>query len=148
MTTAAGEAKTETVTMSATASGVPVRVVPNGWRPKEDCLTLAVDELAWLDRFRARLLEEFAELVEDIIVYGFRARGMGDLSLDFEALVVIAEDDGIARKQIRELGYELAAETYAGAIVDVVTSADRAAEQERNRKAVFVEEPRLGISVL
>ena len=138
----------EVVTMSATASGVPVRVVPNGWRPKEDCLTLAVDELAWLDRFRARLLEEFGGVVEDIIVYGFRARGMADLSLEFEAMVVIVEDPGLIREQIRELGYELESETYAGARVDVVTRAERAAEQERNLKAVFVEEPRLGISVL
>ena len=148
MTTAAGDAETEVVAMSTTASGVPVRVVPNGWRPKEDCLTLAEDELAWLDEFRARLLEEFAGLVEDIVVYGFRARGMGDMSLEFKALVVIVEDDGIARKQIRELGYELAAETCANAMVDVVTRADRAAEQDRNRKTAFVEEPRVGISVL
>ena len=125
-----------------------MRVVPNGWRPKEDCLTLAVDELAWLDQFRARLLEEFSELVEDIIVYGFRARGMGDMSLEFEVLVVVSEEDGATRKQIRELRHELDAETYAGAMVDVVTRAERAAEQERNRKAVFVEEPRVGISVL
>ena len=138
----------EVITMSATASGVPVRVVPNGWRPKEDCLTLAVDELAWLDRFRARLLEEFSELVEDIIVYGFRARGMGDISLEFRVLVVVEEGDRATHKQIRELGHELEVKTYAGALVDVVTRAERAAEQERNRKAVFVEEPRVGISVL
>lgn len=138
----------EIITMSATASGVPVRVVPNGWRPKEDCLTLAVDELAWLDQFRARLLEEFAGLVADIIVYGFRARGMGDMSLEFKVLVVVSEGDRTTWKQIRELGYGLAAETYAGAMIDVVTKAERAAEQERNRKAFFVEEPRVGISVL
>ena len=139
----------EVVTMSATASGVPVRVVPNGWRPKEDRLTLAVDELAWLDRFRARLLEEFSEVVVDIIVYGFRARGMGDMSLEFKVLVVVSEGDlRTTGKQMRDLGYELAAETYAGAMVDVVTKAERAAEQERYRKAVFVEEPRVGISVL
>ena len=74
-----------------------MRVVPNGWRPKEDCLTLAVDELAWLDQFRARLLEEFSGVVEDIIVYGFRARGMGDMSLEFEVLVVVSEEQHYAR---------------------------------------------------
>ena len=90
MTTAAGDAETEVVTMSATASGVPVRVVPNVWRPKEDCLTLAVDELAWLDQFLAQLLEEYVDLVEDIIVYGFRARALADLDLRMDVLVVIA----------------------------------------------------------
>ena len=94
-------------TMSATASGVPVRVVPNGWRPEEDCLTLAEDELAWLDEFRARLLEEFAGLVEDIVVYGVRARGFADTNLGMDVLVVIGEGYPTAGEQITDLGYDV-----------------------------------------
>ena len=92
---------TTTGTTSTTASGVPVRVVPNGWRPKEDCLTLAVDELAWLDQFREQLLEQYSGLVDDIIVYGYRARGLADLDLSMDVLVVIHEGDQETGKQIR-----------------------------------------------
>ena len=95
---------TSDATTTTTASGVPVRVVPNGWRPKEDCLTLAVDELAWLNQFREQLLEQYPGLVDDIIVYGARARGMGDMSLTFEVLVVIRDGDRKTTEQIRHLG--------------------------------------------
>ena len=139
---------TSDATTTTTASGVPVRVVPNGWRPKEDCLTLAVDELAWLNQFREQLLEQYPGLVDDIIVYGARARGMGDMSLTFEVLVVIRDGDRQTTEQIRHLGHKLEAETYAGAMIDVVSRAERMAEHERNREAVYVEEPRAGISVL
>ena len=76
---------------------------PTGGVPKEDCLTLAEDELAWLDAFRARLLEEFAGLVEDIIVYGVRARGFADTNLGMDVLVVVREGYPTAGEQIRDL---------------------------------------------
>ena len=139
---------TNSFTETTTAAGVPVRLVPNGWRPVEDCLTLAEDELAWLDQFREQLLEQYPGLVDDIIVYGARARGMADMSLTFEVLVVIHDGNRKTTQQIRSLGRALEAETYAGAMIDVVTRAERAAEHERNRKASYVEEPRIGISVL
>ena len=123
-TTAAGDAETEVVTMSTTASGVPVRVVPNGWRPKEDCLTLAVDELAWLDQFRARLLEEFADLVEDIIVYGFRARGFADTELGMNVLVVISEGCPEDADQIIEMGYDVALSVGGFPNVQALTPAE------------------------
>ncbi len=134
--------------MSQTASGVPVRVVPNGWRPAPDNLTLTVAELTWLDRFRAQLLEEFPEIIEDIIVYGHRARGIADLSLEFKVLVVAENVTSEIKPAIMEIGHRLESLSYAGATVSVVTLEERAAELERNRKSIFVEEPRVGISVL
>ena len=99
-------------TTTTTASGVPVRVVPNGWRPKEDCLTLAVDELAWLDQFREQLLEQYPGLVEDIIVYGSRARGMGNMGLELNVLVLIREGYRAFKKEIARAWSDLAMCTY------------------------------------
>ena len=124
MTTAAGDAETEVVTMSATASGVPVRVVPNGWRPKEDCLTLAVDELAWLDQFRAQLLEEYGDLVEDIIVYGFRARGFADQDLGMDVLVVISEGHSECGEQVGDMAYDISLGTGAFPSTHTLTRAE------------------------
>ena len=147
MTTAAGDAKTEVVTMSTTASGVPVRVVPNGWRPKEDCLTLAEDELAWLDQFRARLLEEFADLVEDVIVYGYRTRGLADLDLRMDVLMVVTEKDTETEEQIRYLAYDLMLGTDASPIIGVLTKAEWA-ERKRSGGSFYMEAINGGISVL
>lgn len=36
----------DVVTLSTTESGVPVRVAPDGWQSKEDCLALTSSELA------------------------------------------------------------------------------------------------------
>ena len=137
----------ETVTMSATASGVPVRVVPNGWRPKEDCLTLAVDELAWLDQFRARLLEEFSELVEDIIVYGFRARGLADLDLRMDVLVVLGEAERKTVEQIGELGYDLELGMHASPTIYVLTKAQWV-KVKLDRASFYLPAIEGGISVL
>ena len=57
---------TTDATMSATASGVPVRITPSGRRPKKDYLVLTVDELAWLDKFRTQMLAQFPGSLEDI----------------------------------------------------------------------------------
>ena len=139
----------EVVTMSATASGVPVRVVPNGWRPKEDCLTLAVDELAWLDQFRARLLEEYGDLVEDIIVYGFRARGMADLDLRMDVLVVISdgEEKKSAGEKIYDLSYDICLGTDA---VPAIRVLDKSGwdEKKRTRPSFYLTAIDTGISVL
>ncbi len=137
----------EIVTMSATASGVPVRVVPNGWRPKEDCLTLAVDELAWLDRFRARLLEEFSEVVQDIIVYGIRARGFADTELGMNVLVVISEGCPETGEQIRDIGYEVS--MSVGAFPDVHTLTRAEWEKTKRTGGHYYSAPSSeGISVL
>ena len=57
--------------MTATASGVPVRITPGDRRPKQDYLILTADELAWLDQFRKQLMAQFPGSLADIIVYGF-----------------------------------------------------------------------------
>ena len=139
----------QAVTMAKTASGVPVRVVPNGWRPKEDCLTLAVDELSWLDRFRAQLLEEFPEIIEDIIVYGYRARGLADLDLRMDVLVVIGDgaEKKSAERKICELSYDIWLGTYA---VPAIRVLDRSEwdEKRRTRPSFYLTAIDTGISVL
>ena len=148
MTADASDAETEVVTMSTTASGVPVRVVPNGWRPKEDCLTLAKAELAWLDQFRAQLLEEFAGLVEDIIVYGFRARGFADTDLGMDVLVVIEEGYPEVSEQIGDLGYDVSL-AIGGGFPNVRTLTRSEWEKKKRNGGHYYRAPSSeGISVL
>ncbi len=145
---AATPSDVESITMSVTASGVPVRVVPNGWRPKEDCLTLAVDELAWLDQFRARLLEEFSEEVEDIIVYGFRARGFADTDLGMDVLAVVGEGHSAAGEQISDLGYDVSL-AVGGGFPNVHTLTRAEWEKKKRNGGYYYRAPSSeGISVL
>lgn len=134
-------------TMAKTASGVPVRVVPNGWRPEPDNLTLTVDELTWLDRFRAQLLEEFAEIIEDIIVYGHRARGMADLSLEFKIMVVARELDSAIKERISDLAYDLDLEIGCSTTTCTLSGQDWA-EVKKNRSSFHRAAAEEGITVL
>ena len=138
---------TSNSTTSTTASGVPVRVVPNGWRPKEDCLTLAVDELAWLNQFREHLLEQYPGLVDDIIVYGYRARGLADLDLSMDVLVVIHEGDQETGNQIRHLGYDISLEVGAFPMTHIITRA-KWDEAKRTGPSFYRTAIKTGISAL
>ena len=61
-------------TVSATASGVTVRITPGGRRPKEDYLVLTVDELAWPDKYRTQMLAQFPGSLEDIFAFHLTGR--------------------------------------------------------------------------
>ena len=137
----------ESVLMSQTASGVPVRVVPNGWRPAPDNLTLTVAELTWLDRFRAQLLEEFPEIIEDIIVYGHRVRGMADLSLDLKIIVVARELDSAIKERINDLAYDLDLEIGCSPTTSTLSGRDWA-EVKKNRSSFHRTAAEEGITVL
>ena len=65
---------TTDATMSATASGVTVRITPGGRRPKEDYLVLIVDELAWPDKFKTQMLAQFPGSVEEIFAFHLTGR--------------------------------------------------------------------------
>ncbi len=134
-------------TETTTAAGVPVRLVPNGWRPVEDCLTLAEDELAWLDRFREQLLEQYPGLVDDIIVYGFRARGLADLDLRMDVLVVISEGVQEIGKEIGHLGYDISLETGAFPMTHTLTG-EQWDEIKRTRPSFYLAALDESISVL
>lgn len=137
----------ESMVTSQTASGVPVRVVPNGWQPAPDNLTLTVAELTWLDRFRAQLLEEFVEIIEDIIVYGHRARGMADLSLEFKIMVVARELDSAIKERINDLAYDLDLEIGCTTTIYALSGQDWV-EVKKNRSSFHRAAAEEGITVL
>lgn len=74
-------------------------------------LNLNADEQAWLDEYRRQLDDKFPGLVEDIIIFGPYARGISDLDVDFNTLVLIKEGD---RKKAEEV-------SYLGHLLDVTT---------------------------
>lgn len=136
----------DVVTLSTTASGVPVRVVPDKWQTKEDCLALTVSELTWLDRFRAQLLNEFPEHVEDLIVYGLRARGYADDDLDMLVLVVIAEKFPSTKEHVDDMAYDIGLEVNTIPLVHVKTRAEW--EKNKKRSSHWTQPSTEGISVL
>ena len=126
---------------TTTASGVPVRITPGGRRPKQDYLILTADELAWLDQFRKQLMTRFPGSLADIIVYGFRARGLTDEDLAVDVLVITSDEHSADGGNIHEIRYDISLET--GAYPQVMTATQSELERSFYRSKIAD-----GISVL
>lgn len=94
-------------TLVITNSGVPANVIPPEPTPPWPPLTLTATELAWLEEYRRQLKERFRERIEDIIVYGSHARGISDLDVDFNILVIVDGGDGETQGVISDLAYDV-----------------------------------------
>ena len=61
-------------------------------------LNLASQEQAWLDSYRQALAESFPTLVEQIIIYGSKARGDAGPESDIDVLVILRRGDKARRR--------------------------------------------------
>ena len=81
-------------------SGRPVdpRRAVAGWTPAER---------KWLAEFVAAVRARHAEVVQDVIVYGSKARGDWNDDSDIDVLVIVADGAAERRKALRHLAYDL-----------------------------------------
>ena len=76
-------------------------------------LNLASQEQAWLDSYRQALANSFPDLVEQIIIYGSKARGDAGPESDIDVLVILRSGDRISKAKVREIGHLLAVTSEA-----------------------------------
>ena len=70
-------------------------------------LKLTPDEQTWLDAYRQALRERFPDLIEDIIIFGSKARGDAGPDSDVDVLIILQEGEREIKKAVRRLGHEL-----------------------------------------
>ena len=70
-------------------------------------LMLTPAEQTWLDEYRQTLARDYPGLVDDIIIYGSKARGDAGPDSDLDVLVVIGEADRQTRREVRHTGHLL-----------------------------------------
>ncbi|MFH1738766.1 MAG: nucleotidyltransferase domain-containing protein [bacterium] len=68
-------------------------------------LNLTQEEQEWLDTYRKVLGERFPGLVEDLIVFGSKARGDATPDSDLDILVIIQEGDHRVKRGVSSPGY-------------------------------------------
>ncbi|MEW6234417.1 MAG: nucleotidyltransferase domain-containing protein [Candidatus Omnitrophota bacterium] len=60
--------------------------------------SLNAAEIKWLNQYRERLYAQYPGLVEDIILFGSKARGDAREDSDLDLMVVIREGDRSVKK--------------------------------------------------
>jgi predicted nucleotidyltransferase len=76
-------------------------------------MQLTEEEQAWLDNYRKALAEEFPGLVEEILVFGSKARGEAAPDSDLDVLLIIRNQAAHLKRDLRRTGYLLAATSDA-----------------------------------
>jgi predicted nucleotidyltransferase len=72
-------------------------------------LKLTQQERAWLDDYRKAIEEKHPGVVREMLIYGSKARGQPHAESDLDVLLVVRNEDGRLKRQLRRIGYMLAA---------------------------------------
>jgi len=100
-------------------------------------LNLTSDERTWLDAYLDVLAENFPGLVEEVKVFGSKARGDSRPGSDLDLLVIIARGDWQIKHEVRLPGYRLATGTETVPSIKVYTRGEW--EDRRAHRSVFLE---------
>lgn len=71
-------------------------------------LQLTSEEQQWLDEYRRTLAGQFSGVIDQITIFGSKARGEATESSDLDILIVIREGDWKLKEAIARPGYLLA----------------------------------------
>lgn len=74
-------------------------------------LKLTADERSWLDSYRAALEEKHPGAVREMLIYGSKARGRVHAESDLDVLLIVKNDAAELKRDLRWIGYLLAAKT-------------------------------------
>ena len=113
---------------------VPVVIADDKNEMSERALAMTSEEAAWLEEYCNGLRERFADDIEQVIVYGFRAKGVVHEDLSLNTLVVISEGNRATADEVSDIGYRLDMSKYsvAPSITALTSSQWRSIKRENN----------------
>lgn len=127
---------------------VPVRIVPGEDERPESSLALTSEEADWLEEYCKRLRERFADDIEQVIVYGFRAKGIVHEDLSLDTLVVISERNGVTADEVSDIGYRLDVSKYFVAPSIIAVTSSRWATIKRENNPFYWSAMNEGVSII
>ena len=74
---------------------------------------LTRDERAWLREYRKALDEQYPNAVRRLLIYGSKARGDAGPDSDLDVLLIVSDKAARQKRQLRWVGYMLAAASSA-----------------------------------
>jgi len=76
-------------------------------------LQLTAEERGWLDAYRTAPNKKHPGTVHEILIYGSKARGQAHSESDLDVLLIVKNGSGKLKRDLRRIGYLLAAKTEA-----------------------------------
>jgi predicted nucleotidyltransferase len=76
-------------------------------------MRLTADEQIWLDAYCQVLKEQHPGVVARMVIYGSKARGDDHPDSDLDVLLIVMNEAAHLKRQLRRIGYELAATSDA-----------------------------------
>src|SRR5262249_3690233 len=74
-------------------------------------MELTPSEQQWLEAYRQALQDQFADAVEEVLIYGSKARGDASADSDLDVLLIVRDEAEARKRPMRGLGHLLAAAT-------------------------------------
>jgi predicted nucleotidyltransferase len=74
-------------------------------------LQLSAEEQAWLDAYREALTKNHPEAVQEMLIYGSKARAQAHVESDLDVLLIVKNEARARKRELRWIGYMLAAKT-------------------------------------
>jgi predicted nucleotidyltransferase len=72
-------------------------------------MKLTLDEQDWLEAYRQILQAQHPGVVARMVIYGSKARGDDHADSDLDVLLILKNEAECIKRQLRRVGYELAA---------------------------------------
>lgn len=104
---------------------------------KPSMMQLNQDDQQWLENFRSTLDFQYPNLVDEIMIFGSKARGDDREDSDLDVLLTIREGDWKLKWEIEGLGYELAVGSKTVPTIMILTEKEK--EEMLNRRSSFLE---------
>ena len=76
-------------------------------------MRLTPDEQCWLDAYRQALQAQYPGIITRMVIYGSKARGDDHPDSDLDVLLIVTNTAAHLKRQLRRLGYALAATSDA-----------------------------------
>ena len=95
-------------------------------------MKLTPEERTWLDAYCQELARQFPGLVEEIVVFGSKARGEAGADSDVDVLVIIQQGDRTKKREVRHIGHRLAVMSEAVPSIMVYTREEWSSRRRDN----------------
>ncbi|HEU4770620.1 MAG TPA: nucleotidyltransferase domain-containing protein, partial [Candidatus Udaeobacter sp.] len=72
-------------------------------------LQLTAEEQTWLDAYRDALNKKHPGTIQEMLIYGSKARGQAHAESDVDVILIVKNEAGPRKRELRRIGYLLAA---------------------------------------